>query len=78
MTKEKHNDINPVRGLKLREECVIIAISGPVAQWIEQAFPKRCVGGSIPLRPIIFLYNGYEALDFVARLATGPMWQEGG
>jgi hypothetical protein len=30
----------------------MIAFSGPVAQWIEQAFPKRCVGGSSPLRPI--------------------------
>ena len=35
-------------------------MDGAVAQGIEQAFPKRCVGGSIPLSPTspeIFSYG---------------------
>jgi hypothetical protein len=30
----------------------MIELSGAVAQWIERRFPKPCVGGSSPLRPI--------------------------
>lgn len=29
----------------------IIKLLGAVAQWIEQAFPKRLAGGSSPLSP---------------------------
>ena len=42
-------------------------VGAPVAQWIEQRFPKPCVAGSSPARGPI-LSRGYEATRY---LATG-------